>query len=163
MPAKSNRTSVEPYYAKEYLNRYNLRALRHFSNLHFDKRLQPSSFGCDSTYFNDCNDDMNEENLLKTNLNCHSLNYNKCHTNANNSFMPYKKPQKFFRNLKRIRRKQCENGPNEKLQEIFDLDRLAKVMTNSVTDTVIASNVVDARITDLIDRIQLECSNLKSM
>lgn len=140
MPPLSSRTSdvlnVEPYYTKECISRCRVRALRHFSN---EKRMQSATFGFDGDYiepeWKECISD-------KSNL---------------SQRLPYRKPHKMMRNLRKSRRKQhCENNANDALHQIMDLDRLANAMTHTVTDTV------DIRIKDLLNRVQFEIFKHKS-
>lgn len=140
MPPLSSRTSdvlnVEPYYTKEYISRCRVRALRHFP---VEKRMQPTTFGFDADFivpeWKECISD-------KTNLS-HRL--------------PYRKPHKMIRNLRKSRRKQhCENDASDAFHQIMDLDRLASTITHTVTENV------DVRIKDLLDRIQFEIFKHKS-
>lgn len=140
MPPLSSRTSdalnVEPYYTKEYISRCRLRALRHFPN---EKRMQSATFGFDAEFnvpdWKECISD-------KSNLSQH---------------LPYRKPHKMIRNLRKSRRKQhSENDANDALHQIMDLDHLASAMTHTVADTV------DVRFKDLLGRVQFEIFKHKS-
>lgn len=138
MPPLSSRTSdvlnVEPYYTKEYIGRCRVRALRHFPH---ENRTQSDAFDFDGDYivpeWKEC---ISEKSNLSQRL-------------------PYRKPQKMIRNLRKSRRKQqCENDANDALHRLMDLDRLASALTH--TDSV------DVRIRDLLDRIEFEIFKHKS-
>lgn len=144
MPPLTSRTSdvlnVDTYYTKEYISRCRVRALRHFPQ---EKRMQSAPFGFDSEFIvPEWKERISDNNLIKSNL---------------SQRLPFKKPQKMVRNLRKARRKQhCENDAGDALHQFMDLDRIASAITHNVTDTV------DVRIKDLLERIQLEIFNHKS-
>lgn len=158
--------SVEPYHLSELLMRR--RALRHFSiyrkkRHHLDDvggdvddddddtlfKRNYMTFDSDSEYYHNSNDSKNDEENL--------------HQNHNTDLFAYKQSHKLMKTLKKYRRKRYQSEHLTGLKEFTLLDHLANKVTNSVSNTIVIPNVNHSRtICDLLDRIKLEISKVKS-
>lgn len=157
--------SVEPYRLNEFL--LQRRALRHFS-IYRKKRHHPDdvddddddddetlfkqnymTFDSDSEYYHNSNNSKNDEENL--------------HQNHNNDLYAYKQSHRLMKTLKKYRRKRYQSEHLTGLKEFALLDHLANKVTNSVSNTIVIPNVNHTRtICDLLDRIKLEISKVKS-
>lgn len=175
MPRNTAILSVEPYRLNEFL--FRRRALRHFSfyrkkRKHADHhnvvdedddvdveddendtetlfKQNYMTFDSDSEYYHNSNDLKNDEENL--------------HQNHTNDLFSYKQSHKLMKTLKKYRRKRYQSEHLTGLKEFTLLDHLANKVTNSVSNTIVIPNVNHTRkICDLLDRIKLEISKVKS-
>lgn len=161
--------SVQPYRLNKFLIRR--RALRHFSSFRYKRfkedeeeddvddddedatelqKLQQKymTFDSDSEYYHNSNDLKNDDENLNS---------------KNNDLFGYKQSHRLMKKLKKYRRKRYQSEHLTGLKEFVLLDHLANDLTHSVSNTVVIPNVNQTRkICDLLDRIKIEMSRVKS-
>lgn len=145
---KSTR-SDDPYFVKDYFQRYHLRTLKHFPQLHTDQFLQSVPINHDDDDF------YSDLNGLKSSRATQFRQMER-----ENDCFSYKRSKKLMKASKKFRRKQSYDVEND---EIAYLNRLAEtVLTNdSIVHRLAGVSEVNKKMSNLLDRIHQEISKAK--